>query len=182
MPTIKPIDKNAPTNEAKVYASFEDRFDKVPNFFGTLANSSAALQAYVAVTAELDDGELGLVLSEQIALAVAGEHSSEYCAAVHTRVAKEIGIDHEEAALNIQGISSNRKTGLILQFVVKLIRLGGKLSASDINLLRDQGITDGEIVEIIARTGLATFSNMLNNVAQTEHDAVAVAIKDYSSI
>ncbi|MBT6208797.1 MAG: DUF4397 domain-containing protein, partial [Woeseia sp.] len=61
------------------------------------------------------------------------------------------------------------------------IRLGDKLSASDVNLLRDQGITDGEIVEIIARVRLATFGNFLNNVAKTEHGATAVALKDYSS-
>ena len=180
MPTIKPIDKNKDTEAARVYSSFEDRFDRLPNFFGTLANSPAALRAYVAFTAELEDGDLGLVLSEKIALAVAGENSSEYCAAVHTRLAKESGIPHEETALNVSGISSDQKTGLILQFVVNLIRQGGKLSKSDVNLLRDQNVTNSEIVEIVARVGIAMFSNMLNNVAETEHDATAVVVKDYS--
>jgi len=182
VPTIKPVDKNADTDAARVYASFGDRLDHLPNFFGTLANSSSALRAYVAVAAELEQGELSPVLGEQIALAVAGENSSKYCAAVHTRIAKDSGISAEEAALNVQGISSVPRTGLILQFAIKLIRLGGALSESDINLLRDHGVSDGEIIEIIAHVAFGLFGNFLNNVAQTEHDATAVALKDYSSL
>jgi len=182
MPTIRPINKNAGTDAAKAYAAFGNRLDHLPNFFGTLANSPAALKAYVACAAELDQGELSHDLGEQIALAVSGENSSPYCAAVHTRLARDSGVSEDEAALNVQGISSVPRTGLILQFAIKLIRLGGKLSESDVNLLRDQEISDGEIIEIIAHTAFGTFGNFLNNVAQTEHDASAVAIKDYSSL
>jgi len=42
--------------------------------------------------------------------------------------------------------------------------------ASSLNALRNEGVSDGEIVEILAHIGLNLFTNYFNHVAGTEID------------
>jgi AhpD family alkylhydroperoxidase len=67
-----------------------------PNMMRTMANSPAVLQGYLSFSGALAGGELSVQLREQIALAVAEANSCEYCASVHTAIAKMVGLENND--------------------------------------------------------------------------------------
>jgi AhpD family alkylhydroperoxidase len=98
MPNITPIDLQQPGAAAEIIATVKARTGGVPNIFATMAQSPAALEAYLAFNGALSGGNLSPTLREQIALTVAGENACDYCASAHTFVAKSVGVDASEAA------------------------------------------------------------------------------------
>lgn len=110
-------------------------------------------------------------MSIQIALTVSNEIGSPYCVNAHKNIAQKYGVSDFESDLNISGISSDSKTGLILDFVRRLIRTNGQVKEGEISLLRSTGVTDEEILEIIGNTVLNMGSAMINHIAGTEIEA-----------
>jgi AhpD family alkylhydroperoxidase len=137
-----------------------------------MARSPATLEGFLAFSGALGTGVLSAGLREQIALAVAGENKCDYCASAHTLMAKGAGIGAAEAALNLAGEASDPKVAAILKFARTVVRSRGRFpeNASSLNALRNEGVSDGEIVEILAHVGLNLFTNYFNHVANTEID------------
>jgi len=54
--------------------------------------------------------------------------------------------------------------------VKKVFQTKGKVADGDIQVLRQSGFGDAEIVEILATMALATFANYVSNVGEPELD------------
>jgi uncharacterized peroxidase-related enzyme len=147
-----------------------------PNLIGALANSPAALGAYLGFGQSLAAGVLGAQLREQVAVAVAGANGCEYCASAHSALAKAQKVDDAELALNLEGDSSNDRTRAALQFVTAIVNKRGWLSDDDLSAVRAAGFTDGELVELIAVVAINTFTNYFNHIAQTVIDFPRIAV------
>jgi AhpD family alkylhydroperoxidase len=121
---------------------------------------------------------LNAALREQIALAVAGENHCNYCASAHTFLAKRAGVDAAEAALNLDGEASDPRTDAILRFARTVVRsrAGWLESRNALNELRELGVSDAEIVEVLAHIGLNLFTNYFNHVVDTEIDFPRVIV------
>jgi AhpD family alkylhydroperoxidase len=172
MPNISPVNPALPGAAATVLNGVKAKLGGVPNIFATMAHSPAALEGFLAFGGALSTGILSAGLSEQIALAVAGENNCDYCASAHTLMAKGAGIGAAEASLNLAGKASDPKVSAILKFARTVVQSRGRdpANASSLNELRTQGVSDGEIVEILAHVGLNLFTNYFNHVADTEID------------
>src|ERR1035438_9903252 len=66
------------------------------NFLHLLANSPAALNAYVACAAALSQGQLTPHQRELLALAIAEINGARYCLSAHYAMARKLGLSHEE--------------------------------------------------------------------------------------
>lgn len=64
--------------------------------------------------------------------------------------------------------ASNAKTQAILRLAETIARQGGKVDDVDLQSVRDAGLTDGEIAEVVANVALNVL--IINHVAQTEID------------
>lgn len=172
MPNIAPVDPARPGPAANIVNAVKAKVGRVPNIFATMARSPAVLEGYLAFTGALDAGFLNPGQREQIALAVAGANECDYCASAHTFVAQGVGVDKAEAALNLRGSATDPKTDAILKFARAVVRSRGQLpeSASTLNEMRNAGVSDGEIVEILAHIGLNLFTNYFNHVVDTDID------------
>lgn len=170
MPNIRPIDLDNPGPAQAVVDSVKQAMGGVPNIFATMAHSPAVLEGFLSFNGSLAKGALSAALREQIALTIAGENSCDYCASAHTMLAKGAGVDEAEAARNLHGNASDPKVEAILGFVKKAVETRGKLASSDIADLRDIGVSDTEIVEIIAHVGANIFTNYFNHIAGTDVD------------
>ncbi|MEL7186679.1 MAG: hypothetical protein AAFN50_09650 [Pseudomonadota bacterium] len=168
MATIEPVRLDDQTPQGEMLREHENRVAGYLNFFGTLANSRAAFNAYLGSVSELRNGVLPTELGIQIALTVSNEIGSPYCINAYKSLAAKHGVSPYESALNASGISTDSKTGLILAFVRKLISEFGRIKRSEIELLRAQRISDEEILEIIVHTVLNMAAGMVNHVAGTE--------------
>lgn len=168
MAIIKPVGIDDPTPNGELLREQKDRVSGHLNFFGTLANSPAVFNGYLSASSALGQGVLPDELGVQIALTVSMEIGSPYCVSAHKSIARKHGVSDFESDLNVSGISSDSKTGLILDFVRRLIRTNGQVKSGEIQLLRSTGITDEEILEIIGVTALNMASAMVNHIAGTE--------------
>ena len=171
MQTLKSLDPASATGKTKqIFDSFQKALGTVPNLVRTLANSSAALNAYVNFNAALSEAKLSAPLREQLAIAVANVNSCDYCLSAHTALGKLAGLAIEDLTLAQSAEANDAKTSVALRFAADVVRKRGLLPASQVEVLRAAGFTDGEIAEIVAVVAINIFTNYFNHIAGTEID------------
>ncbi len=167
---IQPLPSDTSGEAGEVMNAVKQKLGKVPNIMATFAHSPAVLKAYLAYNEALAKGELSAGLREQIALAVAGKNACDYCASAHTAMAKGAGVEADEATRNLEGRATDERTARILAFAQSVVDKRGWVDDSEVAALRKAGITDGELVEIIATIAINIFTNYFNHIAGTEID------------
>jgi len=139
-------------------------------FLALLANSPAAMKAFLAAEAALGHGQLTAVQREEISILVAEINGSNYCLAVHELAGKSAGLGDAEIWSTRKALASDPKTKAMLNFVQTVVLQRGEISDNDFFALRDAGFTDGQIVEILANVGLNIFANYFHLLAGTDLD------------
>jgi len=180
MPNIQTVNPNTAGAAGPILESVKKQMGSVPNIFATLAHSPATLEGFLAFSGALGTGELSASVREQIALAVAGLNQCDYCASAHTLMAVGAGVDQTEASNNLRGKATDPRTQAILDFVSKIINKRGDVPTSDVNTLRESGVSNAELVEILAHIAINIFTNYFNHVAQTEIDFPFVSAQSNS--
>ena len=142
----------------------------VPNMVRAMANSPAALNAYVQFSGALAGGSLSARNREQIALAVGQVNECNYCLSAHSVLGKMAGLTPDQIRDSRQGTAADGKTDALLHFARKLVETRGQVSDGDVNAVRQAGFTDGEIAEAVANVALNIFTNYFNHVADTDID------------
>jgi uncharacterized peroxidase-related enzyme len=171
MSRIAPIDPaTAQGKAAELLAGVGKALGTVPNLMRTLSHSPAALQAYLGFGTALAAGKLSARVREQIALAVAGANTCEYCASAHAFLAGKLGVKPLEAQANLAGTSSDPRVEAALEFARQVVAKRGWVDDADVTRLRGAGYGDAELVEIVATVAINIFTNYFNHVAQTEVD------------
>lgn len=171
MPTLKAIDPAGATGRTKqIFDTLEKNLGTVPNLMRTLANSPAALNAYMSFNAALGEAKLPAALREQLAIAIANANSCDYCLSAHTALGKAAGVAGDDLKLARDAEASDSKSAAALKFAVRTVRDRGMVSFSEVERLRDAGYSDGEIAEIVAVVAINIFTNYFNHIAGTEVD------------
>jgi uncharacterized peroxidase-related enzyme len=171
MQTLKSIDPAGANGKTKqIFDALQKNLGTVPNLMRTLANSPAALSAYMNFNAALGDAKLPARLREQIAIAVANVNSCDYCLSAHNALGKLTGLAPNELALAQSAAASDAKTAAALRFSAEVVRKRGLVPASEVETLRAAGYSDGEIAEIVAVVAVNIFTNYFNHIAGTEID------------
>ena len=176
MSRLQAIDPQTATGKAKeLLDGVQAKLGVTPNLMRTLANSPAVLEAYLNFSGTLAKGKLGAKVREQIALVVADTNQCEYCLATHSYIGKSAGLTPEAIADSRRATSSDAKTSAILTFAQKLVINRGIVSDRELELVKEAGITEGEIAEIIGAVALNIFTNYFNRLANTVIDFPVVA-------
>jgi uncharacterized peroxidase-related enzyme len=171
MQRIQKLDLTSAPQKAKdLLTAVKSQMGGVPNLIVTMAHSPAALGGYLGLAGALGGGGLEPKLREQIAVAVAGANSCDYCASAHTMLGKKAGVSQDEIKRNLSGASGDAKTGAALAFVTRIVRERGRLADADLKAVRDAGFSEEEIVEMVAHTAMNVFTNYFNHIAATEID------------
>lgn len=139
-----------------------------------MAQSPAVLEGYLNLSGSLSKGELPIKLREQIALLVSERNGSSYCICAHSAIGQIAGMCNEEILDSRQGVSCEKKFGVALDFVKKLVKEHGHLTDNDLAQVREAKFSDGEITEIIANVALNLWTNYFNLVAEPKMDFPAV--------
>ena len=178
MPRINPV--NPEETDAKTAATLKAVHKKLgvlPNIFTTFAQSPVALNSYVQLGECLAGGRLTARLREQIALAVAQENACQYCLSAHAAIGKGVGLGNEDIEQARAGGASDAIDNQITLFALKVARSRGEIRDADLAAVRQGGLDDGLIVEIIANVALNVMTNYLNKVAGTEIDFPVVKLQ-----
>jgi uncharacterized peroxidase-related enzyme len=157
------VDRTAASGPARALLDqIHGAFGTTPNMFRAVANSPAALQSMWAAFGALGGGVIGAALGEQIAVAVANRNACDYCLAAHTALGRKAGVSGEALAAAQSGESADPRTAALLRFALQLVNQRGQVDAADVQALRDQGLSDEHIVEIVAHVALNLFTNYVN--------------------
>lgn len=179
MPRINPVNPATATGEtATLLAATKAAFGGTPNLFTTAAQAPAALEAMLGLFKSLGRSSLGPKVGEQVAIAIAQTNDCGYCLSAHTAIGGMHGLDAATLAGARRGASPDAKTEAILKLALKIVDRRGKLDDAALAAARSKGVTDAEIVEVVAHVALNVFTNYLNNVAQTEIDFPVVSLAD----
>ena len=171
MARVAVIDPKTATGEAgQLLAAVQSGLGMVPNFIRVLANSPAALSAFLGLHGIAGAGFLDPLTRERIALAVAEQNACQYCVSAHTAIGRKAGLDTEEMLANRKGRSSDAKADAALAFTRALVEHTGQVSTAEFEAVRAAGHSDGEIVEIITHVAMNIFTNLLGKATQVEID------------
>jgi uncharacterized peroxidase-related enzyme len=135
-----------------------------------LANSPAALNAYVACAGALAQGQLTPRQRELLALTIAEINGARYCLSAHCALARKLGLDDHEIRAARRATSAHSQTHAMLRFAQSVALQRGDLSDADFQSLRQAGFTDALIAEIVSNIALNIFTNYFNSIARTDID------------
>jgi uncharacterized peroxidase-related enzyme len=168
---INPIDRETPVDRLrKTFDAIQKQLGVVPNMMRTMAQSPAALDAYLAFGAALRKGFLPAGLQEQIALTVAEANACDYCLSAHSALGRGAGLSSDDIDASREGRASDPQAAAALQFTGAIVARRGAVTEQDLARVRAAGLSDGEIVEIIAHVALNVFTNYFNRAVHTEID------------
>lgn len=161
----------APEAARPLLQAVNRQIGSVPNLFRLVANSPAALEGYLGMSGALAKGRLPAATRERIALAVAQINACGYCLAAHTYLGSQVAkLSDAEMTANRQGRSDDAKADAAVRFAARVATQRGHVSDADVAAVRDAGYDDGQIVEIVQHVALNTWTNYINEVAQTVID------------
>ncbi|WP_125931839.1 carboxymuconolactone decarboxylase family protein [Thiosocius teredinicola] len=171
MTRISPVSLNdIDKATADVLSGVRKKLGVLPNIFTTFAHAPAALRGYLALNESLAGGALTARQRESIAIAVAQENACEYCLSAHAAIGKGQGLNDADIAQARIGGAQDPTENLITAFALKLVRSKGELDAEEFAVAKAAGLSDRQIVEIIAHVALNVMTNYLNKVAGTAVD------------
>ena len=177
MPRIQPIDPAKATGEtASLFDTVRQVFGRIPNLCATAAHSPAALAAMMDLFATTGRTSLGPATGERIAIAIAQRNQCGYCLSAHTAVGRLHGLSPADMTAAQRGRSTDPKTEAILTLAISINESRGHITDSALEAARLAGVTDAEIVEIVAHVVLNVFTNYLNSVSDTTIDFPVIAL------
>lgn len=168
----------APSDSLAILDEIGRKFGVIPNLFRLLAISPSALKGYAGLTGPLG-GAFDLKTREKIAIAVAQANGCEYCLSAHVYIGSNLaGLTEVDVTLSRNGSASDPRTAAIVGFARIVAERRGKVSEGDLSVARVAGLTDSELVEIVAIVAENFLTNLINNVAQTDIDFPVVSISE----
>ncbi len=171
MARIEPLTiENASPDSAQILSAIKGKIGMVPNIYAAMAHSPAALGAKLAFDDAFSKSSLSAPVKEQLALAIAGANSCDYCASAHTAIGKGAGLGEDELSNNISGSASDPKVQALLNLATVIVRNQGIISDADLSAARGAGVSEGEIVEVVATVAINIFTNYFNHIAATDID------------
>lgn len=171
MPRIKTIEvAHSDADVQATLSAVKAKIGMVPNLFATFAQSPAVLSGYLAFSDALGKGVLTARQREIVALAVAQANDCQYCLSAHTLMGKGAGLTPEGIQAARQGKAKDAVDNAVAALAKRVVESRGKIADSDLATARSAGLDDARIIEVIANVGINVFTNLTNNVAQTDVD------------
>lgn len=176
IPALDP--KTAPAPAKALLDAVQAQLGVTPNFIRVLANSPKALEGFLGLYGAAAGFALDKATQERIALAVAEGNACEYCVSAHTAIGRHAGLTNDEMALNRRGSSGEARAAATVAFAKALNDNLGEITTAEFDAARHAGLTDGEIVEVIAIVALNVFTNILGKATRVQIDFPKVALLD----
>lgn len=160
----------APAASRPLIEALAQKFGRAPNLFATIGHSPAVLGSLLGAMDALSHGELGAAEIEAINLHVSELNGCAYCVSAHGAIGKLGGLGADEIANFRKGVGRSPREDAILAFSRRIVRTGGAGAGTELAALRESGVSDGAVIEIIAHVALKALTNAVAIVAQTEVD------------
>lgn len=171
--TLNPEEATGKTKE--LFTGIKSKMGVVPAMLKVMGNSPALLEGTLQLNAALGSGKIDPVTVELIALTVASVNDCKYCIAAHSFVGSRVlKIDDVTLSAAKEGHSQDPKTNAVLGFTKKLLDRKGAVTDEDVIEIKQAGISEEELAEVIGHVGFNILTNYFNKVAGTVIDVPQV--------
>ena len=178
MARIHIVDPQTATGEAaNLLAAVQTKLGATPNFLRVLANSPAALGAFLGLHQIAEHGALDLPTRERIAVALAEQNGCQYCLSAHSAIGRKAGLTGDEIDANREGTSHDAKAAAAVAFARALVENKGDVTQAELDAVRAAGYGEAEIVEIIVHVGMNLLTNILGRASRVDIDFPKVELK-----
>lgn len=143
---------------------------EAPKFLQVMANSPAALRAYILADAALVRGQLTGGQRKQVALAVAKINRSNSSRSARSATGESPALPGDNLHLAGNAAAADPTTEVILCITQAIILRRGEISDEDFQTRHKAGFSDVHIAEIVASIALKIFSRHFKSAALTEAD------------
>jgi len=163
--------ESAPAPAKPLLETAKSTYGFVPNLLGTMAESPALLEGYMALANIFGKGQLSETERQIILMTNNRLNGCHYCMAAHTSISQMAGVNADviEALRNDTPIADTKLEALRV-FAAVINDTRGWPSESQINAFLDAGYTREAILEVILGTSVKIMSNYTNHIAETQLD------------
>ena len=164
VPIVRPPE--ASKDVQNVYEEFYRRmsFPSPPNFIMTQGHSYAVARGtWELVRNVLVSGEIPRWMKETVFVAISKDRDCRYCIAAHIACCRMLGVDAvtmNGVISDVESISDVKLREMIL-FALKCSRNPQGLDEIDYNRLRELGLKQSEIMELVAMAALSVYANII---------------------
>jgi uncharacterized peroxidase-related enzyme len=167
---------DAPTESQEMLNAVARQLRFVPAVFRAASISPDALNGMT----QLKDGiakAFDARTLARIGLAVSQVNECKYCLSLHTYLGMNYGgLSPDEMLLNRRGDSVDTTPRALVTFVRKIVEKRGNITENDLRMIKAAGFDDAQIVEIVAASAYFIFTNLINNVFDTDVDFPEVEV------
>jgi uncharacterized peroxidase-related enzyme len=174
IPLIQPQSATGELKES--FDAVQASFGAVPNGIKALAASPPALRGYLRFSGALTAGTLSKAERERLAVLTAQRNQCTYCLAAHTLAGRTAGLSDRELQASRDGTAGDPRAAALLRLAAAVIDHRGDVPDDELAAARGAGLSDAELVEVVAEVSLSTFSNYLNRLARPELDFPPVTL------
>jgi alkylhydroperoxidase family enzyme len=154
----KPAKKPASTNQR-------------PPLLNALARSPAALAGYLGLQEGLSQGRLSALERVLIGLAVAQRSGSHYWLSVQIGMAEKAGLTSDQILDAREGCADVDRHVAVLFLAGKLVINRGELAEADLAAVRQVGLSDADVTEVIAHVALNLTAASVSHAARLQPPA-----------
>ncbi len=159
------------SRRAELLATVKSRLGVVPHMTRAMANSTALLDAYLAMSASLNRGVISAANRERIALVVAQSNTCDYCLSAHSYLGEHVAkLSTDDMSAARRAENADHHTEALLAYASALNQGRGTVEESVIAAVRAAGVSDEEIAEIAGHVALNVLTNYFNKSAEVEID------------
>lgn len=148
------------------------KYGFIPNLYGVLAHSAAAVHAYAGLNEILGQhGSLSPREQQTAILAISVENGCTYCVAAHSVVAEQSGLDREAVgALREERQLDDAKLEALSTFARQVVKERGWVGGEPLEAFTAAGYQPADALEVVTLVALKTLSNYTNHIANTPLD------------
>jgi uncharacterized peroxidase-related enzyme len=179
MSQIAAIDPStAPSAVRPLLDGVQKGMGATPNMFRVAAQSPVALESLVAQFGAMGKGSFDARTREALALAISESNACDYCISAHTTLGRRAGLNEQALEQVRAGRSDDAHLDALLKLARAVVERRGHIGDA-LDEARRAGVTDAEIIELLANVALTTFTNYLNVAAGTDIDFPVVRHREH---
>jgi uncharacterized peroxidase-related enzyme len=147
----------------------------VPNYFKALAGSPEALNSsWKMVYASSQHRTLPEALIAMISYTISTHSNCLYCSSGNELTCRSLGVDQDTLDKLVKDLENLNpaRVQAIIDFSLKVAEHPQELVRADYDKVRDQGVLDNEIVEIIVTAAAAVYADIVADALQIEVDDI----------
>jgi uncharacterized peroxidase-related enzyme len=147
----------------------------VPNLGTALGASPPALKIFWDMLASVDKNRtIPEALSTMISFTIAKTNNCQYCSAYNEFSCRQLGVDEDTLTALVQDLGSvnPQRVRAIIEFALKVAKHAKDLSLADYDMVREQGVSDEEIMEIILIAAVSSAIDIIADSMQVEVEGI----------